>query len=255
MATVPHPADHPSHTLAIDDPEFLRRPETRALRFALEFQKADLVLEDWRIRSTICMFGSARIRSPEQLAAGAAPTPHDGWYEVARRFARIVAERGGSSRPYGERDNVVVTGGGPGIMEAVNRGASEAGAPTVGMSISLPKEQGCNPFVTPGLALKFHYFAMRKMHLVMRANAVVAFPGGFGTFDEIFEVLTLDQTGKGHRIPLIAFGKEFWSKVVDLGYLADSGLISERDASMLTVVDDPEEGWEALIRLGLFVPD
>ena len=193
-----------SYKLPIEDQEFLLRDELRGIRFQLEYAKTELFLRDWGIRSTIIVFGSARVPSPEQaelLRAGKVDGVDQAtaerrlrlapYYEEARTFGRIVSLQGGALNPKsGVRDNVIATGGGPGIMEAANRGASEVNAPTIGFNFALPFEQYPNPYTTPDLTFKFHYFAMRKMHLAMRANALVVFPGGFGTLDELFEIIT-----------------------------------------------------------------
>ena len=209
-----------SYRLAVEDTDFLLRDEMRAIRFALEYAKAEFSLRDWGIRSTIIVFGGARVPSPEQaeLAVQAARTPEEkqraerlqarsAYYQVARDFGRIASERGGAFAPKNRwRDNVIATGGGPGIMEAANRGAFDAGAPSIGFNITLPVEQKPNPYITPELSFRFHYFAMRKMHLAMRANALAIFPGGFGTMDELFELLTLQQTSKAPPAPIVLFG-------------------------------------------------
>jgi uncharacterized protein (TIGR00730 family) len=207
----------PSYRLAVEDIDFLLRDELRGLRFSLEYQKAELYLRDWGVRSTVIVFGSARTPSPEKAAAlrasGALDAPAEtrlerqlGYYEAARAFGRIASERGGALAPQRRwRDNVIATGGGPGVMEAANRGAHEAGAPSIGFNISLPHEQSPNPYSTPELTFRFHYFAMRKMHLAMRANALMVFPGGFGTFDELFEIVTLQQTHKAPPAPVVLF--------------------------------------------------
>lgn len=175
----------PAYTLAALDQGFLLGDSMRGVRFLLEYAKAEECLRSWGVRSTIVVFGSARVRED-------GPESHARWYREARAFARVASERGGALTSNGGlRDNVIATGGGPGIMEAANRGAGDAGAPSIGFNITLPEEQQPNPYSTPALTFRFHYFAMRKMHLAMRANALVAFPGGFGTFDELFEILTL----------------------------------------------------------------
>ncbi|MFM7302183.1 MAG: TIGR00730 family Rossman fold protein, partial [Alphaproteobacteria bacterium] len=174
------------------------------------------------------------------------------YYEDARAFARIVSMRGGALAASGApRDNVIATGGGPGIMEAANRGASECGAPSIGFNITLPHEQAPNSWSTPALTFRFHYFAMRKMHLAMRANALAVFPGGFGTFDELFEVLTLVQSEKMHSLPIVLFGRDYWTKVVNFAALAEEGMISEADLKLFEIVDTPEEGWASLLQRGL----
>jgi hypothetical protein len=251
--------------LPVEDTEFLLRDEMRSIRFALEFAKADLALRDWGIRSTVIVFGGARIPSPEQAEAtvGAAATPADRalaekmrdrshYYEVAREFGRIVSERGGAFAPrHRWRDNVIATGGGPGIMEAANRGAADAGAPSIGFNISLPQEQKPNPYITRELNFRFHYFAMRKMHLAMRANALAIFPGGFGTMDEMFELLTLQQTHKAPPAPIVLFGKSYWTRVINFEALAEEGAIRSEDLALFEFADTAEEGWASLIRRGL----
>lgn len=254
-----------SYVLPVEDTALLLRDEMRSARFALEYAKADLLLRDWGIRSTVIVFGSARVASPEQLAheRECAQTPAEhaalertarqvAWYEAAREFARIASQRGGALAPQNRwRDNVIVTGGGPGIMEAANRGAHEAGAPSIGLNITLPAEQRPNPYITPELCFRFHYFAMRKMHFAMRANALVVFPGGFGTFDELFEILTLRQTNKGPKIPIVLFDKGYWSKVVGFEALAGEGLISQADLELFEFAESAEECWSLLVMKGL----
>ena len=255
----------PSYRLPVEDTAFILRDEMRAVRFALEYAKAELVLRDWGVRSTVVVFGSARIVSPEvaEVAVSSAPTMKSRratekqaalsvWYERARAFGRIVSERGGALvADEGPRDNVIATGGGPGIMEAANRGAADAGAPSIGFNISLPHEQEPNRYSTPELTFRFHYFAMRKMHLAMRANALAVFPGGFGTLDELFEILTLRQTGKAPPMPVVLFGRDYWQRIVDFDGLLEFGLVSEADLRLFDVVDDAEAGWESIVRRGL----
>jgi uncharacterized protein (TIGR00730 family) len=254
-----------SYQLAIEDQEFLLRDEMRPFRFGMEYAKAEYALRDWGVRSTVVVFGSARIPAPEQAAAlaEAATSPaakreakraaeRSRMYEDARAFARIVSLRGGALAATGApRDNVIATGGGPGIMEAANRGASEAGAPSIGFNITLPHEQDPNAWSTPALTFRFHYFAMRKMHLAMRANALAVFPGGFGTFDELFELLTLVQTGKATPRPIVLFDREFWEEAVNFKLLVERGMIDEKDLSLFDIVDTPEEAWASLVRRGL----
>ncbi|MGE0423448.1 MAG: LOG family protein [Reyranellaceae bacterium] len=251
--------------LAVDDGAFLRRDELRGIRFALEYERAELALRDWGVHSTIIVFGSARIPSPEMLAAargGGTPgrdarrldrlAPLARYYDMAREFGRIVSQRGGALKhTSGGRHNVIATGGGPGIMEAANRGAADAGAPSIGFNIALPHEQMPNPYSTPALTFHFHYFAMRKMHLAMRARALAVFPGGFGTLDELFEILTLQQTGKSHRATVVLVGGEFWRGTVGLDRLVAQGLIDGEDLSLFRVVDTAEEAWAYLIERGL----
>ena len=254
----------PSYRLPVGDTDFLLRDEMRGVRFALEYSKAELELRDHGIRSTVVVFGSARVPSPEQAQrlAEDAETPVAAqraaalsrYYDLARRFAHIVSLRGGALAPAeGLRDNVIATGGGPGIMEAANRGAMEAGAPSVAFNISLPTEQQPNAYCTPQLCFRFHYFAMRKMHLAMRANALAVFPGGFGTIDEMFELLTLKRTRKGHSIPIVLFGRSYWRELVNFEALVRHGMIDRTDLDLFQLVDDPEEGWTSLVEHGLVV--
>ena len=254
-----------SYLLPVEDADFLLRDEMRATRFALEYSKADLLLRDWGIRSTIIVFGSARVPSPEQfqIAEAAARTPEErdevtrlsrkvAWYQAAREFGRIVSQRGGAFAPRDRwRDNVIATGGGPGIMEAANRGAYEAGAPSIGFNISLPHEQEPNRYSTPELTFRFHYFAMRKMHLAMRANALAIFPGGFGTLDELFEILTLRQTEKAPHIPIVLFDETYWRGVINFEALVAEKMVAPEDLSLFAFADSAEAAWEAMIRQGL----
>jgi uncharacterized protein (TIGR00730 family) len=255
----------PSYRLAVEDVEFLLREEMRPLRLALEFAKPDLLLRDWGVRSTVIVFGSARIPSPEDaeamlrdartpdaLSLARRKTELSRWYAEARRFGGIVSERGGAKGgSSGVRDNVIATGGGPGIMEAANRGAADVGAPSIGFNITLPKEQRPNAYSTPELTFRFHYFAMRKMHLAMRANALAVFPGGFGTLDELFEILTLQQTKKAPVAPVVLFGRDYWKRLIDFSAMVDLGAIDAADLGLFEIVDDAEEGWAALMRRGL----
>ena len=231
--------DSPSYVLPVLDSEFLLREEMRAVRFQLEYAKADLALRDWGVRSTIIVFGSARVPSPEQAQAwiDSASTDEERtfaearatqvpWYEAARAFGRIASERGGAFAPkHRWRDNVIATGGGPGIMEAANRGALEIGAPSIGFNITLPHEQDPNAWTTPALTFRFHYFAMRKMHLASRASALVVFPGGFGTLDELFEILTLQQASKMPPTPVVLFDEAYWREVVSFPALVEHGMM------------------------------
>jgi uncharacterized protein (TIGR00730 family) len=254
-----------SYLLPVEDTQFLLRDEMRAIRFALEYEKAELALRDWGIRSTIIVFGGARVPSPEQ-AARLAKTARNAagkqnverlkklsnYYQVAREFGRIASELGGDFGPkHRWRDNVIATGGGPGIMEAANRGAIDAGAPSIGFNIALPHEQEPNPYITPELSFRFHYFAMRKMHLAMRANALAIFPGGFGTIDELFELLTLQQTRKAPAAPVVLFGQAYWRKIIDFDALAEEGMISREDLQLFEFAETAEEGWASMIRRGL----
>lgn len=229
-----------SYRLPVEDTDFLLRDEMRDIRFALEYSKAELGLRDWGIRSAVIVFGSARV---------AEGTPR---YEAARAFARIVSERGGALAPHHRwRDNVIATGGGGGIMEAANRGAFEAAAPSIGFNISLPMEQEPNAYSTPELTFQFHYFAMRKMHMAMRAHALVVFPGGFGTMDELFELLTLVQTGKMRAVPIVLFEESYWRRVLSFETLLEEGMISAGELALFEFADTPEAAWDVLIRRGL----
>jgi len=239
----------PSYRLAALDQDFLLGASMRGVRFLLEFAKVDEALRAWGVRSTIVVFGSARVREdgPGRQAA---------WYAGAREFAAIASRRGGAFLG-GEatRDNVIATGGGPGLMEAANRGASEVGAPSIGFNITLAHEQEPNPYSTPELTFRFHYFAMRKMHLAMRANALVVFPGGFGTFDELFEILTLRQTDKAPRIPVVLFDETYWRSVINFDALLEAGMISASDLDLFSFADNAEAVWNALVAGGLSIDE
>lgn len=236
-----------SYQLAALDQEFILGDSMRGARFMMEYAKAEEHMRARRIRSTIVVFGSARIR--EDGGDWQAKT-----YNAARTFARIASERGGA---LADRelwhDNVIVTGGGPGIMEAANRGAQDAGAMSIGLNIAIPHEQAPNPYITPELSFKFHYFAMRKMHFAMRAKALVIFPGGFGTLDELFELLTISQTGKAPAIPVVLYDRAFWTRIINFEALAETGMISPGDLGLFNIVDDVEEAWEKLTARGLLV--
>ena len=218
----------PSYRLAFADPDFLTREELRPVRLQLELLKPQMILDEKGIRSTVVLFGGARIPAPERASAAKVPglaalVP---FYEEARKFAFAVTEK--SLQTYG-RDWVICTGGGPGVMEAGNRGADEAGGQSIGMNIVLPHEQAPNPYVSPDFSFNFHYFAIRKMHFLMRAAAIAVFPGGFGTLDEMFEALTLIQTGRMKRVPFLLFGQEFWQKVINWQALVEAGTINAAD--------------------------
>ena len=240
--------DSASNILPALDQDFLLGDSMRGVRFLLEYAKAEEALRAWGVRSTIVVFGSARVRQN-------GPGRHAVWYEQARQFGLIASQRGGALTDNGGvRDNVIATGGGPGIMEAANRGAHDAGAPSIGFNIRLPREQTPNPFSTPGLTFQFHYFAMRKMHLAMRANALVAFPGGFGTFDELFEILTLRQTGKSPPIPIVLFDETYWRAAINFDALIASGTVDKSDCALFRFANDAEEIWQHLLSCGLGVP-
>ena len=254
------PLQPDSYRLAFADPEFLLRPETRGIRFQLELLKPELALTAAGVHSTVVVYGGARFVAPEiaqeQLAAAQASgdtqalalaeravrTSRD--YQASRDFARIVATYS-LRQPQAEK-LFICTGGGPGVMEAANRGAADVDVPSVGLNIALPHEQSANPYVTPELTFKFHYFALRKMHFLMRARALVAFPGGFGTLDELFEVLTLVQTRKARPVPIVLFGRDYWSRLLNLDMLVDEGAIAPEDLALYEVVDTPEEAWEVI---------
>jgi uncharacterized protein (TIGR00730 family) len=233
----------PSYRLAFDDEDFLLRRELRPVRLQLELLKTELALSESGIESTVVMFGGARIPPPGRGARTEALGGMSRFYEVARGFARAVTER---SLAGGGHDDVIVTGGGPGVMEAGNRGAAEAGGRSIGFGVVLPHEQAPNEFVTPELCFNFHYFAIRKMHFLMRANAVAVFPGGFGTLDELFECLTLIQTGRMERIPVLLFGRAFWEGVVNFDALAEAGTIAEADLALFRFVETAEDALLAM---------
>lgn len=228
------------------DQDFLLGDSTRGIRFQLEYQKAEECLRAWGVESTVVVFGSARVKEGDGT----------GWYEGARGFARICSERGGAKLDHHPpRQNVIATGGGPGIMEAANRGAYDAGAPSIGYNITLPLEQEPNAYSTPDLTFRFHYFAMRKMHFAMRAAALVIFPGGFGTMDEMFEVLTLRQTGKmDHRLPVVLYDSKFWNTAVNFQHFVDTRMINAADLNLFGFADTPEAAWNELIKRGLKIP-
>ncbi|MDG1736413.1 MAG: TIGR00730 family Rossman fold protein [Paracoccaceae bacterium] len=236
----------PAYRLAFDDREFLCRDELRPVRLQLELLKTQMVLDERGIESTIVMFGGARIRPSEDngdVAEGIAKMSK--YYEEARKFAKIMTEK--SMRSYG-REDVIVTGGGPGVMEAGNRGASEAGGASIGLNIVLPHEQAPNEYVTPELCFNFHYFAIRKMHFLMRAKAICVFPGGFGTLDEMFESLTLIQTGRMDPVPFLLFGREYWDEVINWQALCRAGTISPSDLDLFQYVETADEAIEAIQR-------
>ena len=249
-----------STRLAFADPEFLLRRETRGIRFELEMLKPELELARQGIAHTVVVFGSARFVSPEVAAermdqAQKSADPRDleraqrdlrnaAWYEQSRQFARLVA---GYSQERAPEDQLYVcTGGGPGIMEAANRGASEMGAINLGLNITLPHEQRVNPYVTPTLHFQFHYFAARKMHFMMRAKALVAFPGGYGTLDELFEIITLVQTKKEKPVPIILYGSSYWKRLINFEVMVEEGAIERKDLDLLHFCDTPQAAWEVI---------
>jgi uncharacterized protein (TIGR00730 family) len=247
-----------AYRLAFTDTAFLLREELRPVRMQLELLKPELIQQELGIRSTIVIFGSARILpsdvaaqalaqaeaadEPQAVARARTAVAMSRYYDEARRFSAIVTER---SRAHAD-PIYVVTGGGPGIMEAGNRGAHEIGGKSIGLNIVLPHEQAPNPYITPELCFQFHYFALRKMHFVMRSIALVCFPGGFGTLDELFETLTLVQTGKSRARPILLFGRAFWEKLIDLDHLVETGMISPGDPGLIRYVETAEEAWQVL---------
>ena len=256
----------PSYKLAYQDEDFLLRDELRPVRLQLELLKPELVQQEHNIETTVVIYGSARIPDPERAREGleriekeaqeAGDTPdirtkmakareavkRSRYYEEARKLGHLISVNT-------EEDKlVVVTGGGPGIMEAANRGAYESGCQSMGMNIVLPFEQRPNPYLTPELSFQFHYFAIRKMHLLMRAKSLVAFPGGFGTMDELFETLTLIQTRKIKPIPVLLFGKDFWEKIINFNALVEEGVVAEKDLSIFQFVETAEDAWEIIAK-------
>jgi len=253
-----------SYQLAFQDPPFLLREELRPVRLQLEVLKPELILQEQHIESTVVVFGSARIPDPEtaesklvsaqaeyaknnddtlfakKVEAARKGLENSRYYDEARKLGHLISINTGKDKL------VVVTGGGPGIMEAANRGAHEAGIPSIGMNITLPHEQAPNPYITPDLNFQFHYFAIRKMHLLMRAKSLVAFPGGFGTLDELFETLTLIQTGKVKPIPVLLFGQAFWERIINFEALVEEGTISAKDLDLFVYVETAEEAWELI---------
>lgn len=270
--------ESPAYKLSYEDPEFLMRDELRGARLQLEFLKPDILMRDRGISATVVVFGSARIPAPDEAAerlaaAEAAVTAHPDdpeaawrlramrslvektrYYEEARRLARIISateeERAVDDEACILRHEpgsvVVVTGGGPGVMEAANRGAHDLGADNIGLNIVLPFEQMPNEYITPHLCLNFHYFAIRKMHFLLRAVALVVFPGGYGTMDELFEVLTLIQTKKIKPMPVLLFGREYWERMIDFQGMVDEGVIAPADIEIFQYVETAEEAWELL---------
>ena len=259
--------DNPTYRLAYSDKDFLLRDELRAVRLQLEWLKPDLVQDELGIESTVVIFGGARFPDADAarlrlvgIEQELANNPEDAllikrhrvarnivensrYYDEARELARLVTDY---SLKHQGKEYVVVTGGGPGVMEAANRGAAEAGGKSIGLNIVLPFEQKPNPYITPDLSFQFHYFAIRKMHFLKRAGALVACPGGFGTMDELFETLTLIQTRKIKSLPVILLGADYWQRVIDFEFMVEQGAIAEEDLRLFTVVDSADEAWMAL---------
>jgi len=253
-----------SYKLAFQDPDFLLQDELRPVRLQLELLKPELILQEQHIESTVVIYGSARIMDPEtaetrlvsaqaeysrskddplaakKVASARRTLENSRYYDEARKLGHLISSNTGKDQL------VVVTGGGPGIMEAANRGAHEAGMPSIGMNIVLPREQAPNPYITPDLNFQFHYFAVRKMHLLMRAKSLVAFPGGFGTLDELFETLTLIQTQKVQTIPVLLFGQAFWERVINFDALVEEGTIASKDLKLFEYVETAEDAWEKI---------
>jgi uncharacterized protein (TIGR00730 family) len=259
----------PSYLLAEQDTEFLRRYALRPVRLQLELLKPEILLEEQQVRSTIVVFGSTQIiergkaadrleRARQALAADPDSVSlardvrrcerlmeKSGHYDAARQFSRLVSE---TCQVGGPCDYVVITGGGPGIMEAANRGAHDAASKSIGLNIQLPAEQVPNPYITPELCFQFHYFALRKMHFLLRAKALVVFPGGFGTLDELFDALTLRQTGRMQKIPIVLYNRAYWSQVINFQFLADEGVIHDADLDLFSFAESPEEAWQTILR-------
>jgi len=255
-----------SYKLAFDDPQFLLRDELRAVRLQLEIMKPEIIQHEHGINATVVIFGGSRIPDPQtaakrlqevEMQAKREPLSEmaalrvscakrvllkSHYYEEARELARLITEN--CMRSDDGCDLIISTGGGPGIMEAANRGAHEAGGKSIGLNIVLPHEQAPNEYITPELCFQFHYFAMRKMHFLMRARALVAFPGGFGTMDELFETLTLIQTKKIKALPVIIFGREFWDKAINFDFLVQEGVIAPEDRNLFYTVEKAQEAWE-----------
>jgi uncharacterized protein (TIGR00730 family) len=253
-----------SYKLAFQDPDFLLQDELRPVRLQLELLKPELILQEQHIESTVVIYGSARIMDPEtaetrlvsaqaeysrskddplaakKVASARQTLENSRYYDEARKLGHLISSNTGKDQL------VVVTGGGPGIMEAANRGAHEAGMPSIGMNIVLPHEQAPNPYIAPDLNFQFHYFAVRKMHLLMRAKSLVAFPGGFGTLDELFETLTLIQTQKVQPLPVLLFGQAFWERVINFDALVEEGTIATKDLELFEYVETAEDAWEKI---------
>lgn len=254
------PLEPDAYRLAFADPEFLLRKEIRGIRFQLELLKPELGLQAAGIHNTVVVYGSARFVPPDVAEAQLSAARESGdpqtialaeramrtsaYYAQSREFGRLVAQY--SLTLPQEEKLFICTGGGPGVMEAANRGSYDVGVPSVALNIALPHEQAANAYVTPNLSFKFHYFALRKMHFLMRAKALIVFPGGFGTLDELFEVLTLVQTQKVKPVPIVLCGQEYWSRMLHLETLVEEGTISPEDLNLFTTVDTPAEAWEVV---------
>jgi uncharacterized protein (TIGR00730 family) len=259
----------PSYKLAEYDVDFLRRKENRPLRMQLELLKTETLLREHQIDATVVVFGGTQILPREQAEAvlrearlNAKKSPHDPrvaravqraerilakshYYDEAREFSRLVSS---AQTPDGRRKLVIMTGGGPGVMEAANRGAFEIGAKSVGLNIDLPHEQEPNPYITPELCFQFHYFAMRKFHFVLRAAALVVFPGGFGTLDELFDTLCLRQTRRMQQIPVILYGRAYWDSIIHFQRLADEGVVDDEDLKLINYAETPQEAWDIIAK-------
>lgn len=259
--------EHPSYRLAFADNDFLMQDELRHVRLQLEYLKPQLILEQNQIKATVVVFGSARFVSRQQaeqmvaeartqltqypealelqqkLKVAERQLKNSAYYEAAAEFSRIVTEH---SQSCPDTSLMIISGGGPGVMEAANKGAYQAGGQSIGLNIVLPHEQKPNPYITPQFCFRFHYFAIRKMHFLQRARALVAFPGGFGTLDELFETLTLLQTGKANTVPVILYDKNFWSRLINFDLLVEEGLIRAEDMQLIQFVDTPEQAWQAI---------
>lgn len=249
-----------AYRLAYADQDFLLQEELRGLRFHLELQKPEMILKEHNVESTVVIFGSARFLSPADAEQQLADAQRNGdtaairrakrdqrnsrYYQEAQKLGALITEHSSNCPP--DEQLYVVTGGGPGIMEAANRGAHEAGGKSIGLNIVLPHEQRPNPYISPEFCFRFHYFGIRKMHFMLRAKALIVCPGGFGTFDELFEALTLIQTGKSRRVPVVLIGHEFWRRAINLEFLRDEGVISPEDVNMITTVDTAEQAWQVI---------
>ncbi len=266
LAAIEQLQDHHSYRLAFADSDFLMQDELRHVRLQLEYLKPQLVMEQHNINATIVVFGSARFLSPEhaqtelskaqqQLATADTPEQRQAvklaekqlrnsqYYAASQQFAALATRY---SCCHADCAMTIISGGGPGVMEAANRGAMDAGGASIGLNIVLPKEQQPNPYITPQFCFQFHYFAIRKMHFLQRARALVAFPGGFGTLDELFETLTLLQTKKAEKVPVILYDKAFWQRLINFDMLVEEGLISPQDLQLIQFVDTPEQAWQII---------